>query len=147
MVKSYGETALTTVWNQINGTDIIWAVLMKGNVTRGCTYIRQRSRILLFLEHDLALCLWRTTGTQPSITHTHTLCLSLHSCVQTMMLSIHSSVQSEEFTFSSIPMTTLLRLVFMHSWQHNCRGQDNTKKPQKDMWRYEMPQPLFGLLL
>lgn len=61
---------------------------MKGNVTRGCTYIRQRSRILLFLEHDLALCLWRTTGTQPSITHTHT--LSLSAFVRANNDAIHS---------------------------------------------------------
>lgn len=88
---------------------------------------------------------WNTT-----LNHTHThknsLSLSLHSWVQTMTLSIHSSIQSEEFTFSSIPMTALLTLVFMHSWQHNCRGQDNTWRPQKDMWRYEMPQSLFGVL-
>ena len=59
-------------------------------------------------------------------TRTHTLSLSVSLLVRCCKQWCYPFIPPSNQRSLSIPMTTLLRLAFIHSWQHNCRSQDNT---------------------
>ncbi|KAM7379625.1 hypothetical protein PAMP_005167 [Pampus punctatissimus] len=67
--------------------------------------------------------------------HTNTL--------QTVMLSIRQYIESEEFTFSTNPMTALLI-----PGNITAAAKTIPKDHKRDVWCFcEMIQPLFGVLL
>lgn len=113
--------------------ELMWCVSSSG--AEGSSGAKKENTTIVIYLLNMTYCNYGEPPKHNPQPHTQTLFLSLHSWVQTITLSIPSSVQSE-FIFSSIPMTALVRLVFIHSWQHNCGSKDKTWRPQKDAWRH-----------